>query len=74
MSTALIALRTADRFTVIARSAAQTAGRGSAVPLGKRSTVRPGRREMAKVLALRGKFSSPRGLGKFRGLGPKDGR
>ena len=39
----MIALRTTDPFIVIARNAIQTPGRGSAVPLGQRSTVHPGR-------------------------------
>jgi hypothetical protein len=43
-SSGMIALRTAVRFTEIARSSAQIPGRGSAVPLGQRSSVGPLRR------------------------------
>ena len=43
------------------------------MPLSQRSTVRPAVGQMAKVLALRGKFGPPRGPGKFRTSVPNCG-
>jgi len=56
-SLAMIALRSAARFTATASSAAQTPGLGSAGPLSQRSTVRAGRRADGE---------GPRATGKIR--------
>src|SRR6516164_2576734 len=62
------ALRSAVRVTVISRSAAHHGRRlrGAAQP-AQHGTSGPVE-QMAKVLALRGKFRSPPGLARFRGV------
>jgi hypothetical protein len=66
-SSGMSALRWWPRFTVIGRRAAQTPGRGSAVPLSQRSTVCPGRRTDGEGPPLRGKSGSTRGSWKNEG-------